>query len=98
MLELVFGEGVRLGASLTAVVAVGSVFALANLILTLGLLARGRPGLSARLWLAAAPLGLLTMVALPGADVTRTCWAFLVVEAAAWLGFVLAEWRVDRAR
>ncbi len=98
VLELVFGEGVRLGASLTAVVAIGSVFALANLILTLGLLARGRPGLSARVWLAASPIGLLTMVALPGADVTRTCWAFLVVEAAAWLGFLLAEWRVDRAR
>jgi O-antigen/teichoic acid export membrane protein len=97
VLELVFGEGVRLGAALTAVVAIGSVFALANLILALGLLARGRPGLSARVWLAAAPLGLLAMVALPGDDVTRTCWAFLVVEAAAWLGFLLVEWRLDRS-
>ncbi|MGH3345907.1 MAG: hypothetical protein ACRDO4_02895, partial [Nocardioides sp.] len=96
LLELVFGEGVRLGAALTAVIAVGSVFALANLVLSIGLLARGRPGDSARLWLAAAPLGLLTMVLLPVDDVTRTCWTFLVVEAAAWIGFLVVEWRSDR--
>jgi O-antigen/teichoic acid export membrane protein len=98
VLELVFGEGVRLGGALTAVIAVGSVFALANLVLTIGLLARGRPGAAARLWLAAAPLGLVTMVAIPTDEVTRTCWTFLVVEVAAWLGFLLVEWRADRSR
>lgn len=98
VLELVFGEGVRLGAGLTAVVAIGSVFALANLVLTIGLLARGRPSVAARVWLAAAPLGALAMVLLSSDDVTRTCSAFLVVEAGAWLGFLLAEWRADRSR
>lgn len=98
VLELVFGEGVRLGAGLTAVVAVGSVFALANLVLTIGLLARGRPGAAARVWLAVAPLGVLAMVLLSSDAVTRTCSAFLVVEAGAWLGFLLVEWRADRAR
>lgn len=95
VLELVFGEGVRLGGSLSAVIAIGSVFALANLVLTIGLIARGRPGATARLWLAAAPLGVLTMVVLPADAVTRTCWTFLVVEAGAWLGFLLVEWRTD---
>ncbi|HEX6151325.1 hypothetical protein, partial [Nocardioides sp.] len=96
VLELVFGEGVRLGGSLTAVIAVGSVFALANLVLTIGLIARARPGAIGRLWLAAAPLGLPTMVLVPADPVTRTCWTFLVVEAAAWLGFLLVERRSDR--
>ena len=98
VLELVFGEGVRLGAGLTAVVAIGSVFALANLVLTIGLLARGRPGAAAQVWLAAAPLGALTMVLLSSDEVTRTCSAFLVAEAGAWLGFLLVEWRADRVR
>jgi O-antigen/teichoic acid export membrane protein len=95
VLELVFGEGVRLGGSLTAVITVGSVFALANLVLTIGLIARGRPAATARIWLAAAPLGALTMILLPADPVTRTCWTFLVVEAGAWLGFLVVEWRAD---
>ncbi len=37
------------------------------------------------------------MLALPTDDVTRTCWAFLVGEATARLGFLLVEWRVDVA-
>lgn len=96
VLELVFGDGVRLGGALTAVIAVGSVFALSNLLLTLGLLARGRPGTIVGMWLAAAPLGVLTMVLLPADDVTRTCWTFLVVEAAAWVGFLVTGWRSER--
>ena len=95
-LELVFGEGVRLGGGLTAVIAVGSVLALANLVLTIGLLAHGRPVAVARLWLTAIPWGVLTMMLLPVDDVTRTCWTFLVVEAAAWIGFLVVGWRLDR--
>jgi hypothetical protein len=67
-------------------------------VLTIGLLARGRPAAAARLWLVAAPLGLVSMVVLPTDEVTRTCWTFLVVEAAAWLGFLLLEWRADGSR
>jgi hypothetical protein len=44
-----------------------------------------------------ALVGLPTMLALPTDDVTRTCWAFLVGEATARLGFLLVEWRVDVA-
>ena len=49
-MELVFGEGVRLAGELTAVLAVGTVFALANLVLTI-LVAGARPvrGAGARL-------------------------------------------------
>jgi hypothetical protein len=38
------------------------------------------------------------MLLLSSDDVTRTCSAFLVVEAGAWLGFLLVEWRADRLR
>lgn len=95
VMELVFGDGVRLDRLETALVAVGSVFALANLVLTVGLLARGRTVASARTWLAAAPFGLIAFLVLGGATVTRTCWAFLVTEVCAWVGFLLLEARSD---
>lgn len=97
LMELVFGAGVRLDPGDTAVVAVGSVLALANLVLTVGLLARGRPGLVARTWLLALPAAVLVQLLAPGDDLARTCWTFLAVEAAAWLAFVLLERRADRA-
>ncbi len=96
VMELIFGDGVSLDRGNTALVAVGSVFALANLVLTVGLLARGRPVAVAHVWLAAAPLGLVTFLLVPGSELARTCWTFVVVEAVAWLGFLLVEWRSDR--
>jgi O-antigen/teichoic acid export membrane protein len=96
LMELVFGEGVRLAAGDTAVVAAGSVFALANLVLTVGLLARDRTALVSRTWLAALPAGLLVQLLAPGSDLTRTCWTFLALEAVAWVGFVALEVREDR--
>ncbi len=95
-MELVFGEGVRLDRGSTALVAVGSVFALASLVLTVGLLARGRTVAVARTWLAAAPFGLVAHLVVPGSELTRTCWTFVVVEGVAWVGFLLLEWRSDR--
>ena len=96
VMELVFGDGVRIDRGDTAVVAIGSVFALATLVLTVGLLARGRTAAIARTWLAAVPFGLVAYLVVPGSELTRTCWTFLVVEGAAWLGFLLLEWRADR--
>jgi O-antigen/teichoic acid export membrane protein len=95
LMELVFGEGVRLDPGDTAIVAVGSVLALANLVLTVGLLARGRPALVVRTWLLALPAGALALPVAPGDALTRTAVAFLAVEVAAWLGFLLLERRAD---
>lgn len=96
LMELVFGDGVRLERPESALVAVGSVFALANLVLTVGLLARDRPLRVAGAWLLAAPLGLLAYL-LPGdSALASTCAAFLVVEGAAWVGLLVAEARSDR--
>lgn len=96
LMELVFGEGVRLPATEAALVAVGTVLALANLVLTVGLLARGRSSAVARTWLVAAPFGLAAYLFLADAPLTRTCWAFVVVEAVAWVGLLLWETRSDR--
>ena len=50
LMELVFGEGIRLPGGLTALLAVGTVFALANLVLTIaGRGARPVRGAGARL-------------------------------------------------
>jgi len=94
--ELVFGDTVRLAAADTAVVAVGSVFALANLVLVVGALARDRAGGAAAVWLAAAPAGLAGYLLRGGTSLDRTCGAFLAVEVAAWVGFLAVEVRSDR--
>jgi O-antigen/teichoic acid export membrane protein len=96
LMELVFGEGVRLAASDTAVVAVGSVLALANLVLIVGALARGRPHAAAVVWLVSAPVGVAGYLLRGGDALDRTCAAFLAVEAAAWVGFLVLDTRSDR--
>lgn len=96
VMELVFGEGVRLGRSDTAVVAVGSVLALANLVLVVGALARGRPQAAAVVWLLAAPVGVLGYALRGGDALDRTTGAFLAVEAAAWVGLLVLDTRSDR--
>lgn len=96
MMELVFGEGVRLVPGDAALVALGSVLALANLVLTLGLLARDRPGSVVGSWLVAAPFGAVAHLLLGDDPLTSTCWTFLVIEAVAWLGLVVTEARSDR--
>lgn len=96
VMELVFGEGVRLDAAATAVVAVGSVLALANLVLIVGTLARGRPHAAVVVWLLATPVGTAGYLLRGGDALDRTCWAFLALEAAAWVGLLVVDTRSDR--
>ncbi|MGI8949897.1 MAG: hypothetical protein ACR2FV_18330 [Ornithinimicrobium sp.] len=96
VMELVFGVGVRLEPGDAGLVALGTVFALANLVLTLGLLVRDRAGAIVGSWLAALPFGAAAHLLLGGDPLTSTCATFLVIEAAAWLGLLTAEWRSDR--
>ncbi len=96
VMELVFGAGVRLPPGDAALVALGSVVALANLVVTVGLLARNRAGAVLGGWLAAVPCGAAALL-LPLGDVLRsTCWAFVVVEVTAWACLVAWEGRSDR--
>lgn len=94
--ELVFGAGVRMPAGETALVAVGSVLALANLTLTVELLAHGHTVALARSWLVAVPFGLVPHLVPGGTSLADTCWTFVVVEAVAWTCFVVVSWRSDR--
>ena len=51
LMSAVFGAGIRLPGDLTAVLAVGTVFAMANLVLTILVVARGRSAALVRGWL-----------------------------------------------
>jgi O-antigen/teichoic acid export membrane protein len=90
LLRLVFGADVTLPSRLTLVLAVGSTVAMANLVVTLVVLAHGRTPALIRAWALALVPGVIWFLAadLPALD--RTCWAFLVVETAAF-GLLLRE-------
>jgi O-antigen/teichoic acid export membrane protein len=95
-MELVFGDGVRLEPGDSAVVAVGTVIAMANLVLTLGLLARNRSGGVVAAWLVAAPFGAAGHLLLGDSALSSTCWTFLVTEVAAFAALAGWESRSDR--
>jgi hypothetical protein len=75
----------------TMLVALGSLLAMANLVLTLMVMAQNRAVAVARAWLigaaGVAPVLLLTSYSPLG----RTCAAFLVAEAAAFVALVVDE-------
>ncbi|MGB7447853.1 MAG: hypothetical protein WA892_01880, partial [Ornithinimicrobium sp.] len=95
-MELVFGNGVRLAPSDSALVAVGTVIAMANLVLTLGLLARNRSGGVVAAWLIAAPFGAAGHLLLGDSSLSSTCWTFLVIEAVSFVALSGWESRSDR--
>jgi O-antigen/teichoic acid export membrane protein len=84
VLPLVFGDDVRLSRGLCAVLAAASTIAIAGLVATLVLIALGRTGGQVRAWLLAAVPGAAYFVLWPAPVLERTCWTFLVVEAAAF--------------
>jgi O-antigen/teichoic acid export membrane protein len=83
ILPLVFGDDVRMTGRLCAVLAAASTLAIAGLVVTLLLIALGRTGGQVRAWLLAAVPGAAYFALSPAPVLDRTCWAFLVVEAAA---------------
>ena len=93
LLRLVFGDDVTLPAGLTVVLAIGSTFAMSNLVVTLLVLAHDRTPALIRAWALAVVPGLLWFVLTDLPVLDRTCWAFLVVEAAAFGLLVLEEGR-----
>ena len=86
--ELVFGSGVRLTGGNTASVAVGSTFALANLVLAVSVLAHGWPRAVVASWLGALlPGGVFFLVgSLGGSVLDATCSAFVFTEGSAFFG------------
>jgi len=93
VMELVFGEGVRLPGELTLLIAVGTVFALANLVLTVSALARGRTSALVRGWVVGAVPGVLLFWLSPMSALERTTWTFVVVESAAFCWLLVEDLR-----
>jgi O-antigen/teichoic acid export membrane protein len=90
LMSLVFGEGIRLPGGLAALLAVGTAFAMANLVLTISVVARGRSGALVRGWLLGLVPGIAVFALVDQPVVDRTCWTFLVVEAAVF-GWLVVE-------
>lgn len=96
-LRLVFGSDVTMPGNLTALIAVGSTLAMANLVITLVLVAHGRTALLAVCWLVALVPGVVSFVLLDLPALDLTCWAFVLVEVAALGVLVVEEARATRA-
>jgi O-antigen/teichoic acid export membrane protein len=84
LLRLIFGSDVSLPWELTLLLAVGSTVAMANLVATLVVLAQDRALVLVRSWAVALVPGVIWFAVADMAVLDRTCWAFLVVEAAAF--------------
>jgi O-antigen/teichoic acid export membrane protein len=89
VLPLVFGDDVRMSRTLCAVLASASTVAIAALVVTLLLIALDRTVGQVRAWLLAVVPGAVYFALWPADVLGRTCWAFLVVEVAAFAWMVV---------
>jgi len=101
--ELVFGEGISLPRSLLVLVAVGSAFAVANLLATVIAMAQNRPGVVTRAWLAGAFAAGVCFVLAGPPPLDRACVAFVAAESVAFVTLMAAVARhpgelADRAQ
>ncbi len=85
LLRLIFGPEVRLDGFACLLVAVGSAFALANLVVTVSIMALDRSGIIARSWVVGVLGGALAYFAIGSEDpLIETCWAFVTAEVLAF--------------
>jgi len=89
ILRVVFGADVSLDAGASALVAVGTVFAMGGLVLTVVVMAHDRTRRIALAWLLALIPGAVAFALVDG-ELPRVVVAFVVVEAAAWCGLLVA--------
>jgi O-antigen/teichoic acid export membrane protein len=96
--RLIFGDEVELDHVACLLVALGSTFALATLVVTVSVMAQSRSASIARSWVIALLGGAGAYVALSDIDPLReTCWAFLVAEALAFAVMVFEDHRASTA-
>ncbi|MGZ4449272.1 MAG: hypothetical protein ACXVW4_05705 [Nocardioides sp.] len=91
LVRLVFGGGIDLARGTAVLLAVGSALAMANLLVTVLVLARGRVAHLVRSWLVALVPGAVVLAAAWTDPVDRTALAFVLVEAAALVLLVRAD-------
>lgn len=94
IIDLVFGAGIAPPPTIVAVVAAATTAGLANLVLTVLLVARGSPGGLTANWLAAVGIGVAVLVMCPLPPLEAVAWAFLATEVTA---FLLLWWSDERA-
>jgi O-antigen/teichoic acid export membrane protein len=93
LLPIIFGAHVKIDWLPSMLVAVGSALALANLVITISIMAQSRSHAIARAW-GLALLGGAVMFAVSwDAPLGRTCWTFLVSEALAFVALAVEELR-----
>ena len=96
LVELVFGEDVRVARGVSIALAAGSVLALATLVQGVVLLAHGRPQHTLAAWGLALVPAAGVVVAAPGSPTTTIAVAFVVAHASAFLVLAAAS-RAARA-
>jgi O-antigen/teichoic acid export membrane protein len=85
LIRLIFGHGVRLGPLPAMLVAIGSVVALANLLMNVSLMARDHSAAVTQMWLVGAGVGVAAFLTTGHSATLRTCWAFVIAEVAAFV-------------
>lgn len=98
LIGLIFGEAIEFGSHDAAILAVGCVLAVANLVLNVTSLAHNRAGTVAVAWLIAiggAGASYLALRALPADE--RIIWCFLIAEAVAFTSLLTADLRRSAA-
>jgi len=91
LIRFVFGSGVDLPRWACGLLAAGSALALANLVLGVLVLAQARSAVTVRAWLIGCAAGAVVLVAASAGPLERTCWAFLVAEAVAFVSLAVGE-------
>lgn len=94
VVRTIFGDEVRLDRTACLLVAIGSTFALANLVVTVSIMAQSRSAVIARSWVVGVLGGVATFALVEGDALGQTCWAFVAAEAVA---FVVLAWEDHRA-
>jgi O-antigen/teichoic acid export membrane protein len=93
LLPRIFGEHVTIDWLPSMLVAIGSALALANLVMTVSIMAQSRSHAIARAW-GVAFVGAAVLFAVSWeAPLSRTCWTFVVAEALAFAALAVEELR-----
>ncbi|MGH3413300.1 MAG: lipopolysaccharide biosynthesis protein [Marmoricola sp.] len=88
LLRLVFGSDVVIAAGLAAVVATGSLIAVANLVVVITAIAQNRPRILVLAWLVGCVAAVVVFALLSGQELERVVWAFFAAEVVAFVALL----------
>lgn len=91
LVRFIFGSQVRIGELPSSLIAIGSALALANLLLTVLIIAHGRSGALTIAWAIAVAAGAAVLSLAGDSPLSRVCWAFAAAELTAFVALLVAE-------